>query len=222
MENFVADDTIQREQEAPAQPAAEGIKVRFNHQDMTLSPDDAVAYAQKGLKLDSLQPLLKELSYLSALRGKSALDTVREYISLDEEIAKMQLGEQFKDDPQGLEDALQKYKSDAEDKRNGLFEEDALKEREEMERNFTDEFFELQSTCPEIDSFEKIPKDVFKDATEMSLLDAYLRFFHREQTKIKREKETQARNLKAAAGELKGGGEGFDTLLSAFIKGLNS
>ena len=66
MENFVADDTIKREQDAPAIPQAEGIKVRFNHQDMMLSPDDAVAYAQKGLKLDSIEPLLKELSYLSA------------------------------------------------------------------------------------------------------------------------------------------------------------
>ena len=222
MENFVADDTIQREQDTPAIPQAEGIKVRFNHQDMMLSPDDAVAYAQKGLKLDSIEPLLKELSYLSALRGKSALDTVREYISLDEEIAKMQLGEQYKDDPQGLEDALQKYKSDAESKRKGLFEEDVLKEREEQERNFTDEFFELQRACPEIDSLEKIPKDVFKDAKEMSLLNAYLRFFHREQTKILKEQKTQANNLKAAAGDLHGGGESYDTLLSAFIKGPNS
>lgn len=222
MENFVADDTIQREQEAPAQPAAEGIKVRFNHQDMMLSPDDAVAYAQKGLKLDSLQPLLKELSYLSALRGKSALDTVREYVALDGEIAKMQLGEQYKDDPQALEDALQKYKSDAENKRKELFEEDVLREKEEKERKITDEFFELQSVCPEIDDFERLPKEVLADAKEMSLLNAYLRFFHREQTKILKERKTQSENLKATAGGLEGAGEGFDTLLSAFIKGLNS
>ncbi len=189
---------------------------------MTLSPDDAVAYAQKGLKLDSLQPLLKELSYLSALRGKSALDTVREYVALDGEIAKMQLGEKYKDDPKALEDALQKYKSDAEGKRKELFEEDALREKEEKERKITDEFFELQSVCPEIDAFERLPKEVLEDAKEMSLLEAYLRFFHREQTKILKERKTQTENLRAAAGGLEGGGDGFDTLLSAFVKGLNS
>lgn len=219
MENIVTDDTIQREQISSATPQAENIKVRFNHQDRFLSPDEAASYAQKGMKLDSLQPVLKELSYLANLRNKNPLETIREYIALDEEINTSLLREQFKDDEVAFNDALQKYKSSNDLKRKELFEEDFLKEKE---RNFVDEFFELSCACPEIDCFEKIPEAVLRGAEETSLLNSYLKFFHDEQMKISYNNNVEQDNLRAAAGELNGGGENYDSLLSAFIKGLNS
>ncbi len=213
MENEILDDQV-----ITAQPQAENIKVRFNHQDMFLSPDEAVSYAQKGLKLDSLQPLLKELNYLSNLRNKSPLDTIREYVALDEEVTAQQLRQQFKDDENAFNDALLKYKSAKDNMRNELFKE----EQEQFERNLADEFFHLKEICPEIDTFDKIPKEVLKNAKNESLLNSYLRFFHDEKIKIEKNNDVNKNNLIAAIGELNGGGENFDTLLSAFIKGLNS
>lgn len=41
----------------------QGFRVRFNHQDRDLTREEAVAYAQKGLKYDSIAPMLQDLSY---------------------------------------------------------------------------------------------------------------------------------------------------------------
>jgi hypothetical protein len=83
-----------------------------------------------------------------------------------------------------------------------------------------DEFTELMGECPEIDSLEKIPLEVLKNAREENLLNAYLRHKNREDRKILKERESQQKNKAASAGELTAGGEQHDTLLSAFLKGL--
>lgn len=166
--------------------------------------------------------LLFELNYLSALRNKSPRDVLKEYVDLHDEITTSQLKEQFGDDENAFNDALQKYKSGNDLMRKELFEKGIVKEKAALERRFADEFFELNALCPEVDCFEKIPKEVLQGAEETSLLNAYLRFFHDEQIKIQKNNQVLVDNLRAAAGKLDGGGESFDSLLSAFVKGLNS
>jgi hypothetical protein len=102
---------MENEKNISAQPQAENFTVRYNHQDMVLTPDEAVEYAQKGLKLDSLQPVINELNYLAYLRGKSPLDTIREYVDFDGLIKEAQLKEQYADDEVAFNEAVQQYKS---------------------------------------------------------------------------------------------------------------
>lgn len=49
---------MENEKNISAEPQAENFTVRFNHQDLELTPDEAVEFAQKGLKLESLQPVI--------------------------------------------------------------------------------------------------------------------------------------------------------------------
>lgn len=211
---------MENEEIISAEPQAENFTVRYNHQDIVLSPDEAAAYAQKGLKLDSIQPILKELNYLAHLRGKNPLDTIREYVELDGKIKELELKEQFKDDENGYLSALQQYKDANELKRKELFE--GGDERKELnERRLVEGFFQLKEACPEIDAFEKIPVEVLKNAEKTSLKEAYLQFFHDEQIKINKNEKLNNENLLAAAGELHTKGEGQNSLLAQFIKGIN-
>ena len=66
-------DEMKREQpgrEAEEQPE-EGIPVKFNKQVRRLTTAEAAVYAQKGLKLDSLEPALSKLRYVAAASGRS-------------------------------------------------------------------------------------------------------------------------------------------------------
>ena len=66
-------DEMEREQperEAEEQPE-EGIPVKFNKQVRRLTTAEAAVYAQKGLKLDSLEPALSKLRYVAEASGRS-------------------------------------------------------------------------------------------------------------------------------------------------------
>ena len=76
-------DEMEREQpgrEAEEQPE-EGIPVKFNKQVRRLTTAEAAVYAQKGLKLDSLEPALSKLRYVAAASGRS-LERLRRASSL--------------------------------------------------------------------------------------------------------------------------------------------
>ncbi len=211
---------MENEEIISAQPQAENFTVRFNHQDMILSPEEAVEYAQKGLKLESLKPMIDELNYLAYLRGKSPDDTIREFIDLENKIKEAELKEQFKDDENAFTSALRQYKDANELKRKELFC-GGSKIKELNEKSLCDGFFKLKEKCPEIDSFDKIPTDVLKNAGKEDLLLSYLQFFHDEQMKIQKNENLKNENLLAASGELRSGSDIENSLLAQFIKGIN-
>lgn len=202
-----------------ATPQAENFTVRFNHQDLQLTPDEAVEFAQKGLKLESLQPVINELNYLAYLRGKSPLDTIREYVDLDGKIREAQLKEEFKDDETKFNDALNSYKNANELKKKEFLTESKLNDFKE--RSLVEGFFELREKCPEIESFDEIPEEVLKNTKNTSLLNSYLQYFHDQQMKITKNQKNYNENLLATAGEFRENGENTDSLLTQFIKGIN-
>ena len=234
MENDITalNDTTQIAQDidtsAPAPKEAESsaeqnLTVRFNHEDKVLTRDEAIKFAQMGLKLETVQPLLDELNYLASLRGKTPIDTVKEFVALDEQVYKNQLKGQYGDDENAINALMEKYKQDNLTKRAQFVskeKEEAVKK--EFSEKIADEFTELKGECPEIDSLEKIPPSVLKNAKNERLLTAYLRYKNRQQVKIEQNNQTRKKNKDASAGSLQAGGENFDTLLSAFIKGLKN
>lgn len=202
-----------------ATPQAENFTVRFNHEDMILSPDEAVEYAQKGLKLDTLQPVINELNYLAYLRGKNPYDTIREFIDLDEKIKEAELKDKYQDENAYLS-ALKEYKDANDLKRKELFS-SSDKVKDLKAKSLSDGFFALKKKCPEIDSFDKIPPEVLKNAQNENLLLAYLQFFHDEKMKIDKNESLRNENLLATAGELPTNAESVNSLLAQFIKGIN-
>lgn len=66
-------DTATAPESAPAdlQTAAPTLTVKFNKQEYQLPMDKAVAYAQQGMKLETVQPLLDKLKGLAEQQGQS-------------------------------------------------------------------------------------------------------------------------------------------------------
>lgn len=218
-QNIETPDTTPQVQES----ADSDITVRFNHEDRVLTRDEAINLAQKGLKLDKLQPLLDELSYLAAIRGKTPIETVKEYIALDEAVYKNQLISEYGEDTKVIDAMMEKYKTENLSKRAQYVDEDRQQaEKKEFSEKIAEEFSELKGECPEIDSLDKIPVAVLKEAKTQNLLNAYLRYKNRQEKLIALNNQTRKANKEALVGELSGGGEHFDTLLMAFLKGLNT
>ncbi len=59
------------EGETPLQETAFSLPVKYNKQAYQLSLDEATAYAQKGMKYESLEPTLMQLSALAQGQGRS-------------------------------------------------------------------------------------------------------------------------------------------------------
>ena len=210
---------MENEKNISAEPQAENFTVRFNHQDLELTPDEAVEFAQKGLKLESLQPVINELNYLAYLRGKSPLDTIREHVEFYDKFREEQLKEEYKDDQKAFNEALAGLKNANELKKKELLTESKTKAFKE--RSLADGFFELKEKCPEIKSFEEIPLKVLENTKNQPLLLSYLQYFHDQQLKITENERNYAENLLAAAGKFGNSGENTDSLLNQFIKGIN-
>ena len=84
---------------AAAASPEDGLDVRFNKQTHTLSREDAIRYAQKGMKYDAVEPLLATLKDTAAREGKTLKEWVgtlseRPSVSPDEVLAQ-RLAEEY-------------------------------------------------------------------------------------------------------------------------------
>lgn len=79
---------------------------------------------------------------------------------------------------------------------------------------------ELQKELPQIETAEQIPLIVRKDAVEqnITLLDAYLRYQHREQQAIAAEIARREKTQACAAGSLRSGGLRASPTSNAFAR----
>ena len=62
--------------EATTQTDAPVLTVKYNKQMHSLSHNDATAYVQKGMKYDSVVPMLESLKYVAAAEGKTLAEFV--------------------------------------------------------------------------------------------------------------------------------------------------
>ncbi len=206
----------------------QGLKVRFNHQDRTLTHEEAVAYAQKGLKYDSIAPMLQDLSYLAAINGKTAAELIQEYIHAGEALYRHALEDKYGEDTEIINLMMEryrvqnkaKYERSENDRRNA---ERAIEEKARMalEERLAGDFAELQKDFPAIKSFAELPKEVKQEAVGgRDLLTAYLLYRHREEKKTAAAKQTEAAAVRASAGKMGSADEQDDPLMAAFLKGL--
>lgn len=209
-----------------AAPTAEVLfTVKHNKQIHPLSRDDVMAYAQKGMKYDDLQPVLDTLKYVAASEGKSLAELVEAIRKQNEETVFSRLLDRC-----GDEEIARELLEVEKGKHRAAYE--SLLERERNEETATEEavtermaseFEELRNEFPQYSSFENVPQAVVKEAVEkgVSLLDAQLRYEHRQRVLAENAKASQAAAAKASTGtQQSAGGEQASPAEAAFMKGL--
>lgn len=221
--------TPQAEAEAEEQGQSVPFVVNFNHEERELTHDEAVSFAQKGMKFDKIAGMLDDLSYLASIKGQKSHDLIKELIKAEEDAYRETVMDRHGDDNEVVEMLMEKYRTENRSKfekaRTDLKEAEeaeAKKAVETLEGRLADEFVELKKEFPEIESVADLPKEVLKFAKSgKNLTDAYLRYMHQEKKKVTEAKQTATVNSKASAGNMSSG-ENADPLLLAFAKSLRS
>ena len=156
-----ASEQDQRETNEPSdglQDSAFCLPVKFNKQDYQLNLEEATAYAQKGMKFDTIEPMLEKLKTLAQSHGLGVRELVDTLCEGTESVSN--------------------------------------------EERLAEEFCRLREECPDITAFDAVPESVVKTALDegISLLDAYLRYEHRERARVQQAAESARKAGTASAG----------------------
>lgn len=201
------------------------LTVKYDKKIHALSRDDATLYAQKGMRYDAIEPLLETLKYVATSEGKTLAEFVEAIRQQNEDNLFSSLMERCGDEDIAKE-LLEVEKGKHRKAYESLLEREKNEETETEEavtKRMADEFGELRREFPQYSEFSKLPKAVVREAVEkgISLLDAQLRYEHRERVKVENAKADQASAAKASAGAQKSAGtETASPVEAALMKGL--
>ena len=208
-----ADDSSENTQagEQEAQPE-DGLQVTYNHETQLLSRDDAVRYAQIGMKfkdsgidIDTVKPIYNKLDYIAAQRGCSMQELVDGLLSSAEESHRKELTDTLGADNPVVEELMKVYRNEQKEKY----------ERVLSDRRAADEF-------PEIAEFSALPREVNAEAAKgRDLLSAYLRYTHKENKRTAAAEQAEKAAAKASTGQAASPAQGEENAVSAFMQGLS-
>ncbi len=224
-----SDETTVETTNAETAPAEEEalFSVKFNGQVKHLSRQDAAAYAQKGMNYDRLLPVLDSLKYVAASEGKSLVEFAESIRKQHEDRQYEALVDRCNGDEELAKTLLEVEKGKNKAAFESLIASEQQKDAETDEavtKRLADELVEARAECPEITEYSKLPAAVRREAEEkgVHLLDAYLRFQHRERKKADAAKAEQAAASKASMGALasKNTDEGTDPVIAAMRRGI--
>lgn len=199
------------------------VPIRFNHESKHLTIDEAATYAQKGM---AAEPVMSKLRYLSAIFDTPINQVVDSLLTSNEEKRKNELLEKVNGDEELANKLFEAEKTKHQKAVDDMIA--AEKQTEEQEKasineKLANDFLELQKEMPEISSVDKIPKAVMKESIDknLSLLDSYLRYQHRENKNIKAATETQKAAEKSTTGSAKSAeNDGTSPEIEAMLQGL--
>lgn len=222
----VSTDTTEATPTAEGGTQSVGIPIRYNHQDRVLTLEEATAYSQKGLKYDSLAPMLDDLSMLSAMRGIDSHELIKSLIKIDEDNKREEIMERANGDEEIAEILMNKYRDEISGKFKRISEaqadadkaEEAAK-KETIESKIVDEFDSVRQEFPEFDTVDKLPKEVLEKVKGgESLFNAVLQHKHNVNKIAVAAKNKAIANSKASTGSVSGGEDDatLDAFLSAF------
>lgn len=224
-------------------PAEEGtnavvddnVVFSYNHEDVSIDKDEAKRLAQIGYHYEKvgknynadLKSIMADLDYFASVQGKSIKDVVKGMVdgiasSYREEL-EGQLGEGNPLIDEMVEHRISKHRKTYEEAL-GARAEVARKEAEEASKSASEKLAEqfegLKALFPEIDSVDKIPESVLKEAAKSGDLEKeMLRYQLNEQRKIQAEKENQNQNNKQNVGSAQST-TAEDNVISEMMKGL--
>ncbi len=197
------------------------LSIQFNHEDRSLTREEATEMAQKGYAYDELY---SKLHRAAALQGKDVKTFIDGFEKAQDEAYRAELEEKFGDDTETIESLMELYNSKKESTVKAAqseLERQKAESKSNLESRLADEFIELQKEFPELKDFSSLPSSVKKAAADgKNLCDAYLRYLHTEKKKIDAAKSSAEAAKKASAGNLKPDGAEHDDVMNAFMQGL--
>lgn len=212
------------------------LPVVYNHENRSLTKDEATRYAQLGMKysesgfdIDKIKPLYNKLDYLAALQDTTPDELIDKLTEAQDESYRAELSERFGEDEDSLiEDMMALRRSQQKDKY-----EKVVADRKAAEKNRADaqeaslnarlaeEFGKMRAEYPELTDFAALPKEVKKAAAEgMSLEHAYLKHRRSEEAKASAARESAERAKNASAGSMTGDPDEIGTAERQYLNAL--
>lgn len=232
-----ADSEADAEEEAAEKPAESEkplVKVKFNKQERAYTAEEAAPLVEMGLKWDSFKEKHEKLKFLAQSHGKSVGELIDLLVNSNDKL----LYRQTLSECSGNETAARRLFEVEKNERQRKFESakaaeqeqaqrEEQQERNQLQQRLADDFLTLSREVPDkYAKFADVPAPVVEAAVKenISLLDAYLRFEHRETHKSEAERSRQAQAAGRSAGSL-GGDRGspapeLDSFERAFHRAL--
>lgn len=194
----------------------EGLTVVFNRQPRHLSSQEAVSYAQQGLKWEQFAPQYRKLRFLGERLGGNVTDMVDGLLTAWEQ------GEWEKllaENPENSAEAARLFAA-AKQEREALW--GASPKAPSEEERLAGEYAALLREIPDAPAFCDLPPSVMAIAEEeqIGLLDAFLRHRFREERRCAQAAADAARAAEAATGSQKSAPLSPDTAGEAFRRAL--
>lgn len=205
------------------------LGVQFHDEHRTLTEEEAVGYAEKGMLYDELTPMLDKLRLMAAGCDKTLPEMVDELMASHDN-ARLQ---QLMTETGGNEEIAKRLLQAEQAERQRTFErkqaESATAEksqREQLTQRLAAEYVEAAKEFPELKEFKDLPESVVNTAIRsgIHLMDAYGRWRRAEDRKIGAAKETAAKAAASSTGSQKDipPQNDPDPVLAALDRGLNA
>lgn len=207
------------------------LDIEYNRETKTLSHDEAVDLAQKGIffKEKGLEQLYNKLDYVAAQKGVSVAEVVDGIIASDEAQKREEYAQRFGDDTETIEIMMNAYKNGQKEKydkvlkaRENADETAKAEKKASTESRLAEEFTELKAEFPDIKDFASLPKSVIDTSasTGKDLLSCYLRYRRQEEKKIAEETRAAENAAKASTGSGVSAPLNVDGEMTAMLRGL--
>lgn len=201
------------------------MTLRYNHEDVPLSEDEARRLAQLGKRYEAVYD---RLDYGAALSGKSVDKFVDDLISVPENEYRKHLEEMYGEGSEDVEIGMniwrEKQKADYRkvlESRRKEAEQAENEKKEDTRSRLADEYIELKGDIPDAPEYNALPDSVIAEAAsgKRDLLSAYLRYMHKEKKQIDVAQKTEEAAKSASTGQMNSEADKDDSLIDAFIKG---
>lgn len=192
------------------------LTVHYNHEAKSLTQEEAILLAQRGMKYDALgiEQLHKKLDYAATLSGTDVNSLIDGLIKAPEEAHRKHLVEMYGEDATedieiGME-IFRKKQGETYDKivadRKAATQQQAAEKEKGVQSRLADEYIELKREIPDAPDYAQLPDSVIIEAAsgKRDLMSCYLRYLHKENQKINAALDTERAASKATAGSMSG------------------
>ena len=207
---------------------AEPFTLRYKHEDISVSRDEAKRLAQLGKHYEENdKKLLDDLDYVATLKGMTVKDLVKRLVDSDESDYREELVAQFGEDSDVVKDMLElrrqknrKAYDEAVTNRNAAEKQAEEEAQKSATTKLAEQYEAVRELFPAYDTVEKVPDAVIKAALKSGDLEKeLLRFELSERNKTDAAKATSEKNKKENVGSVASDNKD-DGLSSAFIRGV--
>lgn len=224
------EDTEAADGEQQGNVQEEPFTIRYMHEDLKLTRDEAKRFAQLGKHYEeNVKGMIDDLDYIATLQGKSVKELVAQLVNGVDRKYREELIYQLGEDNPLVDEMLELRRSknkktyeDAvsrRDAREQLAEEEAKKS---TARRLAEQFESLSRSFPEFDTVGKLPDTVLKRAMISGDLEKeMLRYERSERLKVEAAKASQEKNKKENIGPVQTY-VSESGIMDAFLQGLMS